>query len=162
MQMTDITRPTATEVLKIIIDVHDRLPRFPNAQKVNFCNCSAVLKYVSVPTMALVKLPNISPTINIAVVSRSFRETARTANSTTKLPRHDAMMIPYGERISGANTDGSKAVPRITNATPRLDPELCQRSYGPASGFLNNVCIKSPLTDNPIPAIAAVIAFGNR
>jgi hypothetical protein len=46
------------------------MPKFPIDQNVNFRNSSAVLKYVRIPTIALVKLPNINPTINIAMVSQ--------------------------------------------------------------------------------------------
>ena len=86
--------PMATQMDKREMDVQDKLPRFPKDQNVNFCNCSAVLKYVSVPTMALVKLPNISPTIKMAMVSRNRWETAKTASKTVKLPRLDAKIIP--------------------------------------------------------------------
>src|SRR6476469_6970523 len=154
-------KPIATEIPSIMIENNERLPRFPNAQKVNFCNCSAVLKNVSTPTIALVKLPNISPTINIAIVSRSLRETTNTASRTNKLPKQEAMTIPYDEPSIDPKTPGINAAPRITNATPRLEPELSPRTYGPASGFLNNVCISKPLTDNPVPTITAVIAFGS-
>jgi hypothetical protein len=49
----------------------------------------------------------------------------------------------------------------MTRATPRLAPELTPRTYGPAIGFLNKVCICSPLNDRDMPAASAVNAFGN-
>ena len=51
--------------------------------------------------------------------------------------------------------------PSINNATPKLAPELIPKTKGPASGFRNKVCIKSPEIPNPLPTIIAVIAFGN-
>ena len=83
-----------TQIDKIEMEVHDKLPKFPIDQKVNFCNCSAVLKYVKVPTIALVKLPNINPTIKIAMVSRNCCDTTKTANKTKKLPKLEAITIP--------------------------------------------------------------------
>lgn len=50
----------------------------------------------------------------------------------------------------------------MTKATPRLEPELNPNTYGPASGFLNNVCINNPEIDKPIPTKMAVMAFGRR
>lgn len=151
-----------TQIAKMTMDCHDKLPKFPSDQNVNFCNCSAVLKYVRTPTIALVKLENISPTINIAIVSRSFWETTRMANRTTVLPKHEAKIIPKEETKNDAKNAGKNADPKITKATPKLAPELSPKTYGPANGFRNNVCISKPLTDNPIPTKTAVIAFGKR
>lgn len=50
----------------------------------------------------------------------------------------------------------------MSNATPRLAPEDIPNTKGPASGFLNNVCINKPLIANPDPTSIAVIAFGKR
>ena len=50
--------------------------------------------------------------------------------------------------------------PRITNATPRLAPELMPRTSGPAIGFRKSVCICNPLNDNAMPTVNAVNAFG--
>ena len=50
----------------------------------------------------------------------------------------------------------------IKMATPRLAPELIPNTKGPASGFLNKVCINSPLIDSPAPTSIAVNDFGNR
>ena len=50
---------------------------------------------------------------------------------------------------------------KIKIATPKLAPELIPKTYGPARGFLNNVCINNPLIESPEPTIIAVIAFGN-
>ena len=52
--------------------------------------------------------------------------------------------------------------PKISKATPKLAPEEIPRTKGPAKGFLNNVCIRSPQIDKPEPTIMAVIALGNR
>ena len=56
---------------------------------------------------------------------------------------------------------GSKPAPNMTKATPKLAPELSPKTYGPANGFRNKVCISKPLTDNPIPTRIAVMALGN-
>ncbi len=50
----------------------------------------------------------------------------------------------------------------MTKATPKLEPELNPKTYGPASGFLNKVCIINPEIDKPIPTKTAVNALGNR
>ena len=62
----------------------DKFPRLPIDQKVNFCNCSAEPKYVSTLTIALAKLLNINPTINIVAVSRNRLDT-RIIKSKTKV-----------------------------------------------------------------------------
>ena len=61
-----------------------------------------------------------------------------------------------------AITAGKKLEPKTTNATPRLEPELNPKTYGPANGFLKKVCINNPLTESEIPTKIAVIAFGKR
>jgi hypothetical protein len=43
---------------------------------------------------------------------------------------------------------------------PKLAPELSPKTYGPAKGFLNRVCINNPLIDSPIPTNIAM-ALGN-
>lgn len=112
--------------------------------------------------IALVKLPNINPTIKIAIVSLIRCETAKTAIKTNELPKHDAKTIPYEERKNWLKKVGTKPAPKITNATPKLAPELKPNTSGPANGFLNKVCINKPLTDNPIPTKIATKAFGKR
>ena len=87
-------KPMPTQTVRITIEDHDKLPKFPMDQNVNFCNCSAELKYVRTPTMALVKLPNISPTIKMAIVSRSLWETTKTASNTMELPIVEAKTTP--------------------------------------------------------------------
>ena len=61
-----------------------------------------------------------------------------------------------------ATIEGRKLEPKTTNATPRLEPELNPKTYGPASGFLKKVCINNPLTESEIPTKIAVIALGKR
>ena len=51
---------------------------------------------------------------------------------------------------------------RMTNATPRLAPELIPSTEGPASGFRKTVCIIRPLTASPAPAMIAVRDCGTR
>jgi hypothetical protein len=50
--------------------------------------------------------------------------------------------------------------PRMTNATPRLAPELMPSTSGPAIGFRKSVCICNPLNDKAMPTVKAVTAFG--
>ena len=50
----------------------------------------------------------------------------------------------------------------ITNATPRLAPELMPRMDGPASGLLNAVCSISPEAASAAPHSNAVTACGRR
>lgn len=57
---------------------------------------------------------------------------------------------------------GSELEAKITKATPKLEPALKPKTYGPASGFLKSVCINNPEMDNPIPTKTAVIALGKR
>ena len=52
--------------------------------------------------------------------------------------------------------------PINSSAAPKLAPELIPKTKGPANGFLNNVCIKRPLKDNPAPTNMEVNAFGIR
>ena len=155
------SKPIDTQTAKIIIEDHDKLPKFPIDQKVNFCNCSAELKYARTPTIALVKLPNIKPTIRIAIVSRNRCDTAKTVSNTIELPMVDAKTTPYDDNKTVLKKGGSKLAPNITKATPKLEPELSPKTYGPASGFRNSVCINKPLMDSPIPTRIAVIALGS-
>ena len=74
--------------------------------------------------MALVKLPNINPTINIAMVSRSCFAIAKTQSNTVRLPKLEAAMIPKEERKNSDNAMGSKEAPNRITATPKLAPEL--------------------------------------
>ena len=70
--------------------------------------------------------------------------------------------IPYEERKNWLKNEGMNAEPKMTNATPKLAPELKPKTSGPAKGFRNKVCINKPLMDNPIPTRIAVIALGRR
>lgn len=112
--------------------------------------------------MAEVKLANIKPTINIAMVSRKRCATTKTATKTMVLPAVEAKIIPYDDKTMLDKKEGKSPAPKITNATPKLAPELNPSTYGPASGLRKSVCISKPLTDNPMPTSIAVIALGNR
>lgn len=46
-------------------------------------------------------------------------------------------------------------------ATPKLAPDEIPKTKGPASGFLNKVCINNPLTERPEPTKIAVIVLGS-
>ena len=111
---------------------------------------------------ALVKLPNISPTIKIDMVSLIRCETDSTSIKTSELPTHEASTIPYEERKMPLKNGGTNPAPKIIKATPKLAPELSPKTSGPAKGFRNKVCISKPLADKPMPAKMAINAFGKR
>ncbi|MNR27452.1 hypothetical protein D3C85_1447270 [compost metagenome] len=72
----------------------------------------------------MVKLPNINPTIKIAIVSLNRCETNKTSSKTSVLPKVEAKTIPYDDNAIIFKKDGKKPAPRITKATPKLAPEL--------------------------------------
>ena len=111
--------------------------------------------------MAAVMLANMSPMMRIAIVSRTFNETIKTANNTKKLPKLAAITMLHLDIKNKEKTPPKTEEPKITKATPKLAPELIPKTKGPANGFLNKVCIKSPEMPKPEPTKMAVIAFGN-
>lgn len=106
-------------------------------------------------------LPNISPIINIAIVSRTLEDTIKTARSTKKLPKLAAITMLHFEINNVEKIPPKIPDPKITKATPKLAPELIPRTKGPANGFLNKVCINNPEIPKPEPTKIAVKAFGN-
>ena len=74
--------------------------------------------------MADAKLPNIRPTIKIAIVSFNFLETIKIKIKTKKLPNADEIIIPKGDISIEVANAGKNCAPKIKNATPKLDPEL--------------------------------------
>lgn len=112
-------------------------------------------------TTAAVILPNINPIISIAIVSLTLEDTIKTASSTKKLPKLAAITILHFEINNEAKIPPKKPEPNITKATPKLAPELIPKTNGPASGFLNKVCINSPEIPKPEPTKMAVKALGN-
>ena len=94
-------------------------------------------------------------------MSRSRFAITKTEIKTKKLPKLEAMIVPNEERKNSDSEMGNNEAPKMTIATPKLAPELNPKTHGPASGFLNSVCINKPLTDNPIPINIATIALGN-
>ena len=78
-----------------------------------------------------------------------------TANSTIKLPKLAAITILHLEIKTVARNPPMRLDPKITIATPKLAPELIPRTKGPANGFLNKVCIRSPDIPKPEPARTA-------
>ena len=75
--------------------------------------------------------------INMAIVSLTLLETAKTAKSTKKLPKLDAITILHFEINTAARKPPNKPEPSITRATPKLAPELIPNTKGRAKGFLN-------------------------
>lgn len=93
------------------------------------------------------------------IVLRTLLATIMTVDIITKEPILAAIAIPKLE-LEINPSPPNKEVPKINKATPKLAPELIPRTKGPASGFLNNVCINKPEIDNPEPTKIAVIDFG--
>tara|TARA_B100000768_G_scaffold170519_1_gene176992 strand:+ start:1036 stop:1521 length:486 start_codon:yes stop_codon:yes gene_type:complete len=84
-----------------------------------------------------------------------------TANKTKKAPKLDAITNDQFEIEFVTKKLPNTDEPNIKIATPRLAPDETPNTKGPASGFLNNVCINKPQTDKPEPTKRAVIALGN-
>lgn len=97
----------------------------------------------------------------MAIVSLTLLETAKTANKTKKLPKLAAITILHFVVNDAAKAPPNNPEPKITNATPKLAPELIPKTKGPAKGFLNKVCISNPEIPKPEPTKIAVIAFGS-
>lgn len=106
-------------------------------------------------------LPNMRPIISIAIVSLTLVDTIITANNTKKLPKLAAITKLHFEIKNVAINPLKTDAPIITNATPKLAPEVIPSTKGPAKGFLNNVCMSNPEIPNPEPTNIAVMAFGN-
>lgn len=104
----------------------------------------------------------MSPMIKMAIVSLTLLDTAKTASSTKKLPKLEAITILHFEINAEARSPPNKPEPKITKATPKLAPELMPNTKGPANGFLNKVCISRPEIPSPDPTRIAVIALGKR
>ena len=85
-----------------------------------------------------------------------------TADSTKKAPKLAAIANAQFENAIDKKTPPKILEPKINKATPKLAPEEIPKTKGPASGFLNKVCINKPQMDNPEPTKIAVIAFGKR
>lgn len=95
------------------------------------------------------------------MVSLIFIETTITDINTKKLPRLAAITILHFEMMSKVKIPPKRLDPKIIRATPKLAPELMPNTKGPAKGFLNKVCIKSPEIPKPEPTRIAVNAFGS-
>ena len=106
-------------------------------------------------------LPNISPIISIAIVSLTLAETINTTINTKKLPKLAAITILHFEINKVAKKPPKIEAPIITNATPKLAPDVIPSTKGPANGFLNKVCINNPEIPNPEPTKMAVKALGS-
>lgn len=110
--------------------------------------------------IAEAKLPNINPMINIDMVFLILLAIITTNNIIEKAPIAAAIIKDQFDKSMVENPP--KETNKIKMAIPKLAPELIPKMYGSANGFLNKVCIKSPLTANADPAKMAVMAFGIR
>ena len=89
-----------------------------------------------------------------------FVATAATINKTVKLPMLAAIVVDQLPISQWGTKALSALAPMRYNAAPKLAPELTPKTYGPAQGFLNKVCMSKPQMDSPAPTITAVMAFG--
>ena len=82
---------------------------------------------------------------------------------TNVAPAKAARLTPRFDQIPIVEMAEPPKMPvnNIVIATPNPAPLLIPNIDGSARGFLNNVCIKSPATDNAAPANRAVMACGN-
>ncbi len=82
---------------------------------------------------------------------------------TKVAPAKAARLTPRFDQIPIVEMAEPPKMPvnNIVIATPNPAPLLIPNIDGSARGFLNNVCIKSPATDNAAPANRAVMACGN-
>lgn len=96
------------------------------------------------------------------MVFRTLLAAIITADNTRKEPKLAAIGNAQLEKEIAEITPPNNPEPKISKATPKLDPEEIPSTKGPAKGFRNNVCISSPQIDKPEPTIIAVIAFGKR
>lgn len=94
------------------------------------------------------------------MVFRTLFAAIITADNTKNEPKLEAIAIAQLEKEADKKTPPKTEDPKINKATPKLAPEEIPKTKGPASGFLNKVCINKPLIDNPEPTKMAVIAFG--
>ena len=99
--------------------------------------------------------------INIDIVFRTLFAARITAKSTRNAPKLAAIAKDQFEIELVRKKPPKTDEPKINNATPKLAPEETPKTKGPASGFLNKVCISKPQIDKPEPTSIAVIAFGN-
>ena len=68
---------------------------------------------------------------------------------------------PISAFVTIPMSEDKKGIPVIMlNATNRLAPELIPKTYGPANGLLNSVCINKPETANPPPDRSAIAIRG--
>lgn len=136
-------------------------PSEPIVQMTKLFNASSALRYCRICTMALTPELAIIPKISITIISFILWLTAATTANIAAAPIHAAPATPTVE--SHADEDiPSRGAPRIKSATPRLAPELTPKTYGPANGLRNRVCICKPLTESAAPARIATTAFIRR
>ena len=84
-----------------------------------------------------------------------------TADNTKKAPKLAAIAKDQLEIEFVRKKPPKTEEPKIKRATPKLAPDEIPKTNGPASGFLNKVCMSNPQIERPEPTKMAVIAFGN-
>lgn len=153
--------PTITNVASIGIFSHVTVLRLPNVQVMNNFRESGSAKLCKIVIAALVTYPKIIPNTRMVTESLMRDDTKRIKNNTRTAP---AMATITCAMLPIASISGYADVPAISvsRATPNPAPELTPSTSGPASAFLNNVCINKPAADRDAPARSAVIALGRR
>jgi hypothetical protein len=103
--------------------------------------------------MELVKLPSINPISSNEMCERTKDEKLIIMSPKMKAPSN-ALVIMLKSWVKNG-------IPVINEqATNKLEPVFIPRTYGPASGLLNKVCINIPETAKPLPATIAIIKRG--
>ena len=105
--------------------------------------------------------PSIIPRTRRTVLSPIFRLAAIMTARTIAAPAHAAPAIPRFSSRGAIPAVMPEDTPRTHSAAPSDAPELIPRTYGPARGFMNNVCMRRPLSETAAPAIMAVSALGS-
>jgi len=109
-----------------------RLPRLPIVHMIYVLSMVSLLKYCIILTTAEIPLASMIPRIRTVIIFFTRDEMTMTSIITDPAPTQEAAAIaqfPKPLILSGARFDEN---PSITNATPRLAPELSPRTYGPA------------------------------
>lgn len=125
----------------------------PIVQSVKDFNSSDELLVCKIEMMELVKLPSIKPINSNEMCERTKDEKLIMMSPKIKAPSNALVMMLKSWVKNG--------IPVINeHATNKLEPVFMPRTYGPASGLLNKVCINIPETAKLLPETIAIIKRG--
>ena len=93
----------------------------------------------------------------------TFCDIHRMSIITARAPTMAATLIAASPKYPNRESATPPMRPEssTTKATPSAEPLLMPSTEGPANGLRNTVCIWSPLTASPAPAMMAVSACGS-